>query len=139
MTRTSRNHHTLWTLGSTMNFDATTYGDGFVTADSETQKRLIRQYNQTGTNFDVVIVGSGVGGGVLADDLADRLGKKKCRVLLLEAGSFLYPTHVYNFCRFPNLNVSRKFGCKTFSQPKDASEEGEFFIEELPQLNFGGR
>jgi hypothetical protein len=122
-----------------MNFDATTYGDGFVTADSETQKRLIRQYNETGTNFDVVIVGSGVGGGVLADDLAERLGEKKCRILVLEAGSFLYPTHVYNFCRFPNLNVSRKFGCKTFSQPKDASKEGEFFIEELPQLNFGGR
>jgi GMC oxidoreductase len=122
-----------------MNFDAEMYGDGFVTADSETQKRLIRQYNETGTSFDVVIVGSGVGGGVLADDLADRLGKKKCRILVLEAGSFLYPTHVYNICRFPNDRVAQKFGCDTFSQPKDASKDGELFIGEKPQLNFGGR
>jgi hypothetical protein len=126
-----------------MNFEAGTY-DGFVAADSEAQKRLILHYKEKGTKFDVVIVGSGVGGGVLADDLAERLGenkqlKKKCRILVLEAGSFLYPTHVYNFCRFPNLNVSRKFGCKTFSQPKDASEKGELFIGEYPQLNFGGR
>lgn len=32
---------------------------------------------------------------MLADDLADRLGRQK-RILLLEAGSFIYPTHVYN-------------------------------------------
>ena len=68
-------------------------------------------------------------------------GKKSTRILVLEAGSFLYPTHVYNFCRFPNENVSKKFGCKTFSQPKNASENGELFINKdlLPQLNFGGR
>jgi hypothetical protein len=111
------------------------------TADSETQQRLIRQYKEKATKFDVVIVGSGVGGGVLADDLAERLSKNKrlknCRILVLEAGSFLYPTHVYNFCRFPNLNVARKFNCDTFSQQGD--DEDEFFIGEKPQLNFGGR
>lgn len=46
-------------------------------------------------DFDIIVVGSGIGGGVLADDLAERLGRQR-RILVLEAGSFIYPTHVYN-------------------------------------------
>jgi hypothetical protein len=67
---------------------------GFIAADSPAQKGLIRQYEGTGTKFDIIIVGSGVGGGVLADALASLAKEKKLRILVLEAGSFLYPTHV---------------------------------------------
>ena len=118
-----------------MSFEPRTY-EGFVAADSPAQQRLIRQYEGTETKFDIVIVGSGVGGGVLADALAD----KGLRILVLEAGSFLYPTHVYNLCRFLNHEVAKKFGCRTFKQPgepKDAQDE--LFLGEQPQLNFGGR
>ncbi len=66
-------------------------------------------------DFDIVIVGSGIGDGILADDLGERLGAHK-RILVLEAGSFVYPTHVYNLCRFPNSSVARHFGCDTFWQ-----------------------
>lgn len=45
--------------------------------------------------FDVIIVGSGVGGGILADQCSD-LG---LNVLVLEAGSYLFPTHVANLPR----------------------------------------
>src|SRR4029453_6168722 len=87
-------------------------------------------------DFDIVIVGSGVGGGLLADALAQV--DKPLRILVLEAGSFLYPTHVYNICRFLNSEVAKKFGCATFWQKSD-SEENELYIGAQPQVNFGGR
>jgi len=111
--------------------------ENFVAADSPARERLIRQYIGVRTDFDIVIVGSGVGGGVLADDIAERLGKTH-RILLVEAGSFLYPTHVYNVCRFPNADVAQKFGCGTFWQQGDSASD-KLYIGEQPQLNFGGR
>lgn len=44
---------------------------------------------------DVIVVGSGIGGGIVADQMSD-LGLK---VLVLEAGSYLFPTHVGNLPR----------------------------------------
>jgi GMC oxidoreductase len=118
-----------------MTFNSATY-ENFVSTSSATQLRLFPQYQGSRTDFDIVIIGSGMGGGVLADDLADRLGAQK-RILVLEAGSFLFPTHVYNVCRFPNADVARNFACKTFWQPGDGNSQ--YYIHERPQLNFGGR
>jgi hypothetical protein len=81
-------------------------------------------------------VGSGIGGGLLADDLAERLGSQQ-RILVLEAGSFLYPTHVYNICRFLNSKLAQHFGCDTFWQAGNPGTER--YIGEKPQLNVGGR
>ena len=116
-------------------FNASTYVN-FVSQSSAAQERLFLQYIGPLNDFDIIIVGSGVGGGVLADDLADRLGDQR-RILLLEAGSFIYPTHVYNLCRFPNASLARHFGCDTFWQGGDSTSQN--FIGEKPQLNFGGR
>jgi hypothetical protein len=110
--------------------------NGFVAAASPSQAGLFPQYLGWRNDFDIIVIGSGMGGGVLADELADRFGQSK-RILVLEAGSFLYPTHVYNCCRFSNADVARKFACTTFWQK---GQEGErFYIHEQPQLNFGGR
>ena len=50
--------------------------------------------------YDVIIVGSGIGGGILADEVSD-LG---FRVLVLEAGGLLFPTHVANLPRRHRLD-----------------------------------
>lgn len=118
-----------------MTFDASTYPN-FVSQATEAQDRLFLQYVGSRDDFDIIIVGSGIGGGILADDLADRLGNSK-RILVLEAGSFIYPTHVYNLCRFSNASIAKHFGCDTFWQ--GGSSGAQNYIGEKPQLNFGGR
>ncbi len=52
-----------------------------------------------------------MGGGTLADDLADRNPGK--RILVVDAGSFVYPTHVYNISRIPNGAVANHFGVQS--------------------------
>lgn len=105
-----------------------------VAEKSQAHTRLIRDYDGTNKDFDFIIIGSGMGGGILADDLADRLGQSH-RILVLDAGSFIYPTHVYNISRIPNYAVARHFGVDNFKQSPDDSN----YIGEKPQLAFGGR
>lgn len=96
--------------------------------------RLIRDYDGTNRDFDFIIIGSGMAGGILADDLADRLGQNH-RILVLDAGSFIYPTHVYNVSRVPNFSIAAHFDVDNFTQnPTD-----NHFIGGKPQLAFGGR
>ena len=118
-----------------MTFTPGTYAN-FVAQSSAAQERLFLQYIGPRDDFDIIVVGSGMGGGILADALAERLGTHR-RILVLEAGSFLYPTHVYNLSRFPNASLARHFACDTFTQ--DGDERTQNFIGERPQLNFGGR
>jgi GMC oxidoreductase len=118
-----------------MTFTASKYVN-FVSAGGAAQERLFRTYDAARDDFDIAIVGSGIGGGVLADDLADRLGTGR-RILVIEAGSFIYPTHAYNICRFPNANLAKHFGCDTFWQAGNTGTQN--YIGEKPQLNFGGR
>ena len=98
-----------------MAFTASTYAN-FVAAASPAQERLFLQYIGPRNDFDVVIVGSGIGGGVLADDLAERIGehaphpRARGRLvplpdprLQLRAGS-------------RTRALARHFGCDTFWQ-----------------------
>jgi hypothetical protein len=103
-----------------MSFNASKYVN-FVAESSKSEERLFLRYIGPRNDFDIIIIiGSGIGGGVLADDLADRVGTQK-RILVLEAGSYVYPTHVYNVCRFPNFSIARHFGCETFTQSGNES------------------
>lgn len=117
-----------------MGFTETTYNN-LITQQSETQRRLFPEYTGDNLDFDMVIVGSGMGGGILADDLADNSSNK--RILVIEAGSYLFPTHVYNISRFPNAAVASKYGVQNFTQT--GNDKSEFYIGEKPQLNLGGR
>lgn len=101
---------------------------------AQAHTRLIRDYDGNKKDFDFIVIGSGMGGGILADDLADRLGQSH-RILVLDAGSFIYPTHVYNISRIPNSAVAKHFGVDSFKQ----SQSNQHFIGGKPQMAFGGR
>jgi choline dehydrogenase-like flavoprotein len=105
-----------------------------VTEKTQAHTRLIRDYDGANPDFDFIVIGSGMGGGILADDLADRLGSHK-RILVLDVGSFVYPTHVYNISRIPNYSVAEHFGVDDFRP----YPEGNFFIGGKPQMALGGR
>lgn len=66
-----------------------------VTENGEVQQRFFRPNLDGQRVYDVIVVGSGIGGGLLADQLADA----GADVLVLEAGSLLFPTHVANLPR----------------------------------------
>ncbi|QDV42229.1 choline dehydrogenase [Stieleria neptunia] len=104
-----------------------------VSQKSEAHTRLIRDYDGPNPDFDYIVIGSGIGGGTVADDLADRKPDK--RILVVDVGSFVYPTHVYNISRIPNDKVANHFGADNFQQ----TGTGTHFIGGKPQLVFGGR
>ena len=96
-----------------MSFTPGTY-DNLLSEQSAAQTKLFPQYQ--GARSDVVVIGSGMGGGVLADDLADRAGTRQ-RILVLEAGSYVFPSHVYNFCRFPMRKWPTSMSAKPSGKP----------------------
>src|SRR5882672_12199170 len=55
--------------------------------------------NNGGDPFDVVVVGAGMFGGYIADKLYRRGENVGLRVLVVEAGDFLLPSHVQNLPR----------------------------------------
>src|SRR5215475_664051 len=55
--------------------------------------------NNGGDPFDVIVIGAGMFGGYIADKLYRRAENIGLRVLVVEAGSFLLPTHVQNLPR----------------------------------------
>ncbi|CAE6342621.1 unnamed protein product [Rhizoctonia solani] len=60
--------------------------------------------------YDIIIVGSGIGGGVLANDLYDtnsRLGKDAKRILLIEKGGVVFHSHCLNTARPAGLAHDR--------------------------------
>lgn len=59
--------------------------------------------NNGGDPFDIVVIGAGMFGGYIADKLYRRCENLGLRVLVIEAGSFLLPTHVQNL---PRLGLS---------------------------------
>ncbi len=69
--------------------------NALVTEYGVVSQRLLPRNVDTSINYDVIVVGSGFGGGLLASALADN----GANVLVLEAGSYLFPTHVGNLPR----------------------------------------
>jgi choline dehydrogenase-like flavoprotein len=120
-------------------FSVVTY-PGLISERTQTQSRLIPEPDDATTDFDVIVVGSGMGGGLLADQLTDAFGQagQERRVLVLEAGSYLFPTHVYNVGRFDNGDLARRYDVATVRQVGVGQQEPDDLLDRL-QLNLGGR
>ena len=59
-----------------MTFIPSTYAN-FVAGDGPSRERLFLQYLSPRNDFDYIIIGSGIGGGVLADALAEQVGANR--------------------------------------------------------------
>jgi choline dehydrogenase-like flavoprotein len=69
--------------------------EGLVIERNFLARTLVESAPEQGRVFDVIVVGSGMGGGTLADALADA----GVNTLLLEAGSLLFPSNVADLPR----------------------------------------
>jgi choline dehydrogenase-like flavoprotein len=72
--------------------------------------------NNGGDPFDVVVIGGGMFGGYIADKLYRRGENIGMRVLVIEAGDFLLPTHVQNL---PRLGLNPPKEQKVASNSQD--------------------
>lgn len=64
--------------------------DNLISSKTRLQQRLLCGSVDESKEYDVIIIGSGMGGGILASQLADR----NIDTLLLEAGGLLFQTHI---------------------------------------------
>ena len=126
--------------GSVYEYDAydiaLTVFDELAQSRSPMMERMFRKMPPEKT-FDVIIIGSGMGGGVLAERLSD-LG---LNVAVLEAGSLLFATHIGNLPRPTKVGRFAKhiwelwyrYGIKDYTQGPDSVYQGS------QGYNVGGR
>lgn len=107
-----------------------------ITEHGAVAQDLLQSNYDPNFQWDVIVIGSGMGGGVVASALADQ----KKRVLVLEAGSLLFHTHVGNLPRRILIGKFQKhiwslwsdFSVKNYNAPNEVYNGGQGF-------NLGGR
>ncbi len=102
--------------------------DNFTSVESPLEQSTVRSVGRETDTFDVIIIGSGMGGGTLADALSDRGAK----VLVLEAGGLRLPLHMYELTRSEANFVGR-------DQLGHFENKGNPYFQPGVHFNLGGR
>lgn len=118
-----------WMLGENLYFPPRGADADFAVADAQVnfpplgevltengnfQQRFFAPNFDEGHEYDVLVIGSGMGGGLVADQLADT----GADVLVLEAGSALFSTHTANLPRQYQLGQFEKHLWSLFDEYK---------------------
>ena len=101
--------------------------DGLMTEDNDFQRRFIASNLDTTIVYDAIVIGSGMGGGILADELSDR----GLNVLVLEGGSLHLPQNIVNM-PVPNTLDQIRLAISYTNEP------GSDLRRDMC-MNFGGR
>lgn len=92
------------------------------------------------THYDVIIVGSGAGGGAVLWRLCDRWRKAGKRIAIIERGDLLLPTHAINLPTFNYERMMRFVENPRYKQPVNATvSSAEMTLDFAQYLAFGGR
>ncbi|HBJ36208.1 MAG TPA: GMC family oxidoreductase [Planctomycetaceae bacterium] len=102
--------------------------DKFVSVESRIEQLSVRSPGRENEDYDVIVIGSGMGGGTLADSLSDQ----GIKVLILEAGGMQMPIHMNELPR-TEVNLVGRDEIGHFSR-----DAGEFSLGGV-HFNLGGR
>jgi choline dehydrogenase-like flavoprotein len=102
--------------------------DNLTSVESPVEQSTVRSVGREGEVYDVIIIGSGMGGGTLADALSNRGAK----VLVLEAGGLRLPAHMNELARSEINFVGR-------DQLGHFENKGNPYFQPGVHFNLGGR
>ncbi|KAA5540742.1 GMC family oxidoreductase [Roseiconus nitratireducens] len=102
--------------------------DNFVSLESRLEQMTVQAIGRPEDEFDVIVIGSGMGGGSLADALSDQ----GVKVLVLEAGGLHFPVHMNELPRSETSFVGR-------DQLGHFNNRGEAHFNPGVHFNLGGR
>lgn len=92
------------------------------------------------TKYDVIIVGTGAGGGAVLWRLCDKWRKAGKRIAVIERGDLVLPTHAINLPTFDYERMVRFINNPKFKQPIDSNASSTGIKLKFSQyLAFGGR